>query len=165
MRLAGKICCCCKAMLPSPHVPGERLCARCLVERSPRKRVCMHFMLRAGWYPHALSVCNAGGGSGLSAGYRAFYNQHLQPFRSSIDTSRHAWLRVHLPYDDYSPVHVRLRSRNKELVAMNFVNLSKPPSFQRDAKEIRWPSEISLITSVRELPPRSWKSLIMCIWS
>src|ERR1700733_5913913 len=35
-------------------------------------------------------VFNPGGGTCLSPGGRAFHNQHLQPFRGSIDSSRHA---------------------------------------------------------------------------
>ncbi len=50
MRLAGKICCCCKSPLPAPHTPGEHLCARCTGEKAPKRRIYMHFMVRQGWY-------------------------------------------------------------------------------------------------------------------
>ena len=50
MRLAGKICCNCKASLPPPHVPGEHFCARCAASRTARRRVYMSFMHREGWH-------------------------------------------------------------------------------------------------------------------
>jgi hypothetical protein len=50
MRLAGKVCCSCKSPLPAPHTPGERLCARCLQEKAPKRHVYMHFMVRQGWH-------------------------------------------------------------------------------------------------------------------
>ncbi|MGD0797757.1 MAG: hypothetical protein ABR910_08540 [Acidobacteriaceae bacterium] len=50
MRLEGKICCFCKSSLPPPHLPGERVCDRCKEERSPRRRIYMHFMLNRRWY-------------------------------------------------------------------------------------------------------------------
>jgi hypothetical protein len=46
MRLSGKICCNCGAILPLPHVHGERHCEQC----APRHRIYMHFMRREGWY-------------------------------------------------------------------------------------------------------------------
>jgi len=50
MRLAGKTCALCRASLPPPHIPGEKLCMRCEAERTKLRRVYMHFMLRDGWY-------------------------------------------------------------------------------------------------------------------
>jgi hypothetical protein len=48
-RLAGQICYECKAPLPAPHDPGERLCARCEEAHAPKRRVYMSFMERKGW--------------------------------------------------------------------------------------------------------------------
>ena len=48
MRLAGKICARCKASLPRPHTPGERLCSKCRTA-SGIHRVYMFFMVRDGW--------------------------------------------------------------------------------------------------------------------
>jgi hypothetical protein len=50
MRLSGKICCNCKSSLPPPHTLGEKYCARCTAQKSPRKRIYMHFVLTGGWY-------------------------------------------------------------------------------------------------------------------
>jgi hypothetical protein len=43
-RLAGTICCNCKALLGKPHKPGERYCYRCKLQK-----VYMSFCLRNGW--------------------------------------------------------------------------------------------------------------------
>jgi len=50
MRLAGKICALCRAYLPEPHTPGERLCSSCEAQRPKTHRVYMSFMFRNGWY-------------------------------------------------------------------------------------------------------------------
>ena len=50
MRLAGKICARCKASLPNPERLGERLCAKCTIERSPKHRIYMYFFQRSDWY-------------------------------------------------------------------------------------------------------------------
>src|SRR5271155_4497538 len=50
MRLAGKICAGCKALLSQPDRPGERLCPKCIITRAPKHRVYMYFFLREGWY-------------------------------------------------------------------------------------------------------------------
>ena len=48
MRLAGKICARCKASLPRPQTPGERLCSKC-GGTSGIHRVYMFFMVRDRW--------------------------------------------------------------------------------------------------------------------
>lgn len=50
MRLAGKICAGCKAPLPNPERPGERLCTKCTIARAPKHRIYMYFFQRSGWY-------------------------------------------------------------------------------------------------------------------
>ena len=42
----GKICARCKASLPPPYRPGERLCGKC----DPKHRVLMTFQDRYGWH-------------------------------------------------------------------------------------------------------------------
>ena len=42
MRFAGKICSLCKASLPEPHTVLEKLCAKCMSARDPRRKVYMH---------------------------------------------------------------------------------------------------------------------------
>lgn len=49
MRMAGTICALCRAPLPSPHPPGEQLCARCNARNKPPHRVYMHFQTQSGW--------------------------------------------------------------------------------------------------------------------
>jgi hypothetical protein len=50
MRLAGKICAGCRTFLSNPEHLGERLCAKCTIERAPKRRIYMYFFLREGWY-------------------------------------------------------------------------------------------------------------------
>jgi hypothetical protein len=45
-REGGKICAICGVLLPPPHTPGEKRCAKC----TGRHRVYMYFFERKGWY-------------------------------------------------------------------------------------------------------------------
>lgn len=54
LRLAGKICAICKSSLPAPHSPGERLCSKCLSQRS--HRIYMNFSHRGIWDCQFLEV-------------------------------------------------------------------------------------------------------------
>lgn len=47
-RQAGQICCICDRLLPLPHYPGERRCAKC--SDGGRRRIYMCFMQRSGWH-------------------------------------------------------------------------------------------------------------------
>jgi hypothetical protein len=49
MRLTGTICVLCRAPLPTPHIPGEQLCARRAVQKKPSHRVYMSIQTQNGW--------------------------------------------------------------------------------------------------------------------
>jgi hypothetical protein len=50
LRLAGGICCNCKISLPPAHTPGEKLGTKSQAASGSKRRVYLHFMLRAGWH-------------------------------------------------------------------------------------------------------------------